>query len=122
MNNVVNNEYIVYAANLGGYCMYIGSGKSSRWKHLYSGRSTCQEANKHILNGGYLEVSIIESGLSKEDSLDLENYLIRRHNPKWNCIPDHVRDQLDPYHSECFSEYGDYVVVQYKTEIDRRGV
>ena len=67
-------------------CMYIGSGKPERYKHINSGISHCYQANKHHFRGEVCDIEITHTDLSKEESLNIEKDMIEKLNPVWNCL------------------------------------
>ena len=77
----MKNNHIVYMAMYRDTCMYIGSGKPDRHKHINSGISHCYQANKHHFRGEVCDIEIPYKGLSKEDSLRIEKELISEIKP-----------------------------------------
>lgn len=64
--------------------LYVGSGKQGRHKHCLSGKSTSKYLNIAVFNNEDIIVEVVAKGLTKEDSLTLEQYLINDLNPKFN--------------------------------------
>lgn len=78
------SNHIVYAGYYEGTCVYVGEGKPDRYKHLTSGVSHVYEANYYHHTGRVVEVKVLMSGLSKEDSVRFEKELILTLKPLWN--------------------------------------
>lgn len=78
------NNHIVYAGFDGEICVYVGEGQKDRCLHLNSGASHVYEANFHHFSGRTLDVRILETGLTKEQSLKLEQEYITKLDPCWN--------------------------------------
>lgn len=83
-----DKEYVVYVAysEEGDKCLYVGSGVKERPKHITSGISHVYEANRYHFQGKTPIVEIVASGLSKEESLDIEKEKIAELNPAWNRV------------------------------------
>ena len=83
-----DKEYVVYVAysEEGDKCLYVGSGTKERPKHISSGISHVYEANRYHFQGKTPIVEIVASGLSKEESLDVEKEKIIELNPAWNRV------------------------------------
>lgn len=77
-------KYYVYVAYLDDSLVYIGRGQSDRYLHLNSGTSSSYIANKAHFEGKSVTVEFVKKGLTKEDSQELEIFLIKEADPPWN--------------------------------------
>lgn len=77
--------HYVYLAALNDKVYYIGSGKGLRYSHVNSGTSHNYKLNQHhFTSEDKLEVEIIIEGMSKEESMEVEERLICDLNPEYN--------------------------------------
>lgn len=80
-------KYEVYVCkDADGEVLYVGQGKTGRSDHCTSGVSHVYGLNRLFFMGHELVVEILETGLSKEDSLVIEKEAIRSLKPKFNLI------------------------------------
>jgi hypothetical protein len=65
---------------------YYGEGKEERPNHVNSGTSHNFKINQHFFLHGEMKVEIIKRGLSKQESLAIEKFLIQSHKGSelWN--------------------------------------
>lgn len=77
-------EHYVYAAYYNEVIYYIGQGKETRYKHVNSGTSHNYDLNWHHFNNYDFEIKIIKDQLTKEQAIELEDELIKRHQPRCN--------------------------------------
>ena len=77
-------DFIVYIGYLGDVCVYVGQGNPSRHLHLNSGISHVYQANQSHFDGKIINVTVLHSGLSQKDSIDLEKECISKYKPLWN--------------------------------------
>jgi hypothetical protein len=96
-NSRINTEevdYIVYRArDFEGVIRYYGEGKENRPKHVNSGVSHNYKINEHYFTKGAMQVEILKRGLSKQECLAIEKFLIKSHTGSslWN-IKDYEPD------------------------------
>jgi len=74
----------VYIVRRAGELVYIGKGTGSRFNHVTSGTSHCYDLNRHHFLGDILDIEIYKDSLEEDDSLILEESLIRELKPKYN--------------------------------------
>ena len=67
-----------------GCVVYVGSGQKDRHKHCTSGISHCYGLNKLHFSGKKIEVELVKTNTSKEESILLERELIEKHKPIFN--------------------------------------
>lgn len=87
-------DYVVYRArDFEGVIRYYGEGKENRPEHVNSGVSHNFKINEHYFTKGPMKVEILKRGLSKQESLAIEKFLIRSHSSSllWN-IKDYEPD------------------------------
>ena len=70
--------YYVYKVDVDGVTRYYGKGSGSRYLHVTSGGSTCEELNSDMKNGREVVVSFVETGLTSNEAIALERKLIER--------------------------------------------
>lgn len=79
------DDYVVYEVLYNNDLVYVGSGKWGRQFHTVSGVSHSYELNKlHFTDPLNVTLSVIKDGMTKEDSLTLEKYIIRTKKPTFN--------------------------------------
>lgn len=89
-NNRVNTDevdFVVYRArDFEGVIRYFGEGKEDRPDHVNSGVSHNYKINEHYFTKGPMKVEILKKGLSKQESLAIEKFLIKSHSSSslWN--------------------------------------
>ena len=71
------SKYYVYACYVDDELKYIGMGQGLRYRHCYSGSSSCAELNKDFYEGKKLEVKKLHKNLTKEQADEIEEGLIR---------------------------------------------
>jgi len=71
------SKYYVYACYVDDELKYIGMGQGLRYRHCYSGSSSCAELNKDFYEGKKLEVKKLHKNLTKEQADEIEERLIR---------------------------------------------
>jgi hypothetical protein len=76
--NVVNNVNVFGKVDVDGVTRYYGKGSGSRYLHVTSGGSTCEELNSDMKNGREVVVSFVETGLTSNEAIALERKLIER--------------------------------------------
>lgn len=76
--------YIVYEVRLKGRTVYIGSGLPGREKHTLGASSNPKLNELYILNKEEMETVVLRTGLSKQESLDLEKEYITASDPICN--------------------------------------
>ncbi|MEI7796043.1 MAG: hypothetical protein WCI06_05325 [Methylococcaceae bacterium] len=84
-NRTINTDdvdYVIYRVDYQGAICYYGEGKESRPKHVNSGISHNFKINEHFFLNGAMKVEIIRMGLSKQESLAIEKFLIQSHKSK----------------------------------------
>lgn len=80
-------DYIVYGVrDFEGVIRYYGEGKENRPEHVNSGISHNFKINEHYFTKGPMKVEILKRGLSKQESLAIEKFLIKSHagSSLWN--------------------------------------
>jgi hypothetical protein len=80
-------SHLVYRAyDMDGVLRYIGEGKENRPQHVNSGTSHNFKLNEHFFLRGPMRVEIVQTGLSKEESLAIEYLLIKKNTggTLWN--------------------------------------
>jgi len=87
LNKLIRNKdrhevYVVYDSLK--TIIYVGSGKENRHKHCKSGCSHVYELNRMHFSGEEVNVERLRTGASKEESLNIEKFLIALHAPKLN--------------------------------------
>lgn len=75
----------VYICSLNKEILYIGSGKINRHKHCNSGTSHVYDLNKLHFEGVIFDVDL-KFFDTKEESLEEERSLIKKHVPKFNTV------------------------------------
>lgn len=70
--------YYVYKVDVDGVTRYYGKGSGSRYLHVTSGGSTCEELNSDMKNGREVVVSFVETGLTSNEAIALERKMIER--------------------------------------------
>lgn len=89
-NNRVNTDevdFLVYRArDFEGVIRYYGEGKENRPEHVNSGISHNYKINEHYFTKGPMKIEILKKGLSKQESLAIEKFLIKSHTGSllWN--------------------------------------
>lgn len=85
--------HYVYICFVGSTVLYIGSGKGKRFLHVASGISENFKLNKHYFcEENSIEIIVIRSGLTKQESLELEKDLIVSLNPPYNTIHNRCKE------------------------------
>lgn len=85
MKNINEKDlYIVYIVRHRDKVMYIGSGKRGRELHCTSGISHCYELNELHFNKKKMDVEVVNTFSTKEDSLSKEKELIDLYWPLFN--------------------------------------
>lgn len=84
--NKEENKYEVYMCKMDNEVIYIGSGKHGRHQHCTSGTSHVYELNKLHFSKCNVSVNVLQSNLSKEQSLRLEKELILQYLPRFNKV------------------------------------
>lgn len=74
----------VYVAYSKEGALYIGSGEHGRHKHCKSGRSTSCDLNRMVHSGVDFIVEVVSRRMTKDASLELEQYLIDDLKPLYN--------------------------------------
>lgn len=77
-------EYYVYFAICDSDVVYIGSGKGDRYKHVNSGTSSCWLLNKLYFQNKTIICVRVVKGLTKEDSMSIEQILVESIKPLGN--------------------------------------
>jgi hypothetical protein len=80
-------DYIVYRVkDADGTIRYYGEGREGRPGHVNSGVSHNFKINEHFFTKGPMEVEILSDGLSKQEALVIEKFLIKAHSGSalWN--------------------------------------
>ena len=77
-------QYYVYHCHVDGVLKYIGMGKGTRYKHCYSGTSSCSELNKDFHEGKEITVTKIKEKMTKNDAQLLEMSHILSHEGLYN--------------------------------------
>ena len=84
----MSNEYEVYVAkSIKGEPLYVGQGLKGRHVHCLSGFSHSKLLNRYYFNNGEdssMKVEVLKEGLSRQEALEEERYLINVLNPKFN--------------------------------------
>jgi len=80
----VVNLFYVYECRVDGVIRYIGMGKGNRYKHCYSGNSSCAELNKDFHAGKEITVDKVAQKLNKADATMLEWELINSNTGLYN--------------------------------------
>lgn len=84
----MSNEYEVYVAkSMKDEPLYVGQGLRGRHTHCLSGFSHSKLLNRYYFNNGEgssMKVEVLKEGLSKQEALEEERYLISVLNPKFN--------------------------------------
>ena len=84
----MSNEYEVYIAkSIKGEPLYVGQGLKGRHVHCLSGFSHSKLLNRYYFNNGEdssMKVEVLKEGLSRQEALEEERYLINVLNPKFN--------------------------------------
>ena len=86
MTDSIQNNYIVYTTRITETqeLVYIGSGLEGREQHVTSGISHNYFLNCLHFNEIEVNVEVIHTGLTKQESLDIELDLIRKNKPIFN--------------------------------------
>jgi len=71
------NKYYVYECYVNDELKYVGMGQGLRYRHCYSGSSSCAELNKDFYEGKKIEVKKVQKALTKMEAENLEEELIR---------------------------------------------
>lgn len=71
------NKYYVYECYVNDELKYVGMGQGLRYRHCYSGSSSCAELNKDFYEGKKIEVKKVHKSLTKIEAEHLEEDLIR---------------------------------------------
>ena len=77
-------QYYVYHCHVDGVLKYIGMGKGNRYKHCYSGTSSCSELNKDFHEGKEITVTKIKEKMTRNDAQLLEMSQILSHEGLYN--------------------------------------
>lgn len=77
----LHEVYVAYAKD---GVLYVGSGEHGRHKHCKSYTSTSAELNKRMVNGPSFIVEVVKRNMTKEESLELEQFLITDLKPLYN--------------------------------------
>lgn len=80
----VVKSYYVYHCFVDGVLKYIGMGKGNRYKHCYSGVSSCSELNKDFHEGREITVTKVCEKLSKTEAQEREFYHIAENEGLYN--------------------------------------
>jgi hypothetical protein len=76
--------FYVYVATANGIVYYVGKGRTSRYKHCNSGKSSNSELNRLHFAGVKFDVLLAESGLEEVAAFLLETELIEKLKPLFN--------------------------------------
>ena len=76
--------YIVYEVRLKGRTVYIGSGLPGREKHTLGASSNPKLNELYVLNKEEMETVVLRTGLTKQESLELEKEYITASDPICN--------------------------------------
>ena len=79
-----SDVYIVYEVRLKGRAVYIGSGLPGREKHTLGASSNAKLNELYVLNKEDMETVVLRTGLTKQESLDLEKEYIIASDPLCN--------------------------------------
>lgn len=83
MSNSEDN-HIVYEVRLEGKTVYIGSGKEGREKHTLGASSNPKLNELYVLNKDKMETVVLRTGLTKQESLEIEKEFIQASDPICN--------------------------------------
>lgn len=86
-----NYNYTVYVVKLEDEIVYIGSGLKDRYHHCTSGTSHVYDLNRLHFEGKVVDVQVIKTHITKQESLVIEKELILRHRPTFNKV--YLRDK-----------------------------
>lgn len=79
-----SNNHIVYEVRLDGRTVYIGSGVEGREKHTLGASSNPKLNELYVLNKDKMETVVLRTGLSKEESIEIEREFIQASDPICN--------------------------------------
>jgi hypothetical protein len=79
-------NYIVYVVRFEDEIVYIGSGIKDRHNHCISGTSHVYDLNRLHFEGKVVDVKVIKTNITKQESLVAEKELILLHRPKFNKV------------------------------------
>lgn len=87
IGNFLNaKDHYVYAAIFNGEIVYIGRGTHSRYLHVLSGASSSKYLNMLHFQEEKVIVGIVQDGLSKKESMQMEKYYLSKYKPVGNKI------------------------------------